>query len=151
RPLAPHHSMPDTYASMIAMIRDVCGKSLIGQRVFDVEDIHAMFDRVAPVNYMARALIDCALYDAMGKATERPVYDLIGGLAQPRIPLEWSISMADDVCKMVADAERAVTEFGIGVLCMKAGHPGGWRLDVENFAALRRAVGPQVTLGMDAN
>jgi L-alanine-DL-glutamate epimerase-like enolase superfamily enzyme len=151
RPLAPHHSMPDTYASMIAMIRDVCGKSLIGQRVFDVEDIHAMFDRVAPANYMARALIDCALYDAMGKATERPVYDLIGGLAQPLIPLEWSISMADDARKMVADAERAVSEFGIGVLCMKAGHPGGWRVDVENFAALRGAVGPQVTLGMDAN
>jgi L-alanine-DL-glutamate epimerase-like enolase superfamily enzyme len=151
RPLAPHHSMPDTYASMISMIRDVCGKSLVGQRVFDVESVHAMFDRIAPANYMARAVIDCALYDAMGKATGRPVYDLIGGLAQPLIPLEWSISMADDPGRMVADAERAVHEFGIKVLCMKAGHPGGWRQDVENFAAIRRAVGSQVTVGMDAN
>src|SRR5262245_64964575 len=37
RPLAPHHSMPDTYATMISMIRDVCGSRLIGQRVFDIE------------------------------------------------------------------------------------------------------------------
>src|SRR5262245_43519191 len=110
RPLAPHHSMPDTYAEMISMIRDVCGSRLIGQRVFDVEAIHAMFERISPANYMTRAVIDCALYDAMGKATGRPVYDLIGGLAQPLIPLEWSISMADDRGKMVADAERALHE-----------------------------------------
>src|SRR5690349_2929076 len=37
RPLAPHHSMPDTYATMISMIKDVCGARLIGQRIFDVE------------------------------------------------------------------------------------------------------------------
>ncbi len=151
RPLAPHHSMPDTYATMISMIRDVCGSRLIGQRVFDVEGIHAMFDRLAPANFMARAVIDSALYDAMGKATGRPVYDLIGGLAQPLIPLEWSISMADDRRKMVADAERALREFGIKVLCMKAGHPKGWREDVENFVAIRKAVGPEVAFGMDPN
>ena len=66
RPLAPHHSMPDTYATMISMIRDVCGSRLIGQRVFDVEGIHAMFERIAPASYMARAVIDSALDDALG-------------------------------------------------------------------------------------
>jgi L-alanine-DL-glutamate epimerase-like enolase superfamily enzyme len=151
RPLAPHHSMPDTYATMISMIRDVCGSRLIGQRIFDVESIHAMFDRIAPANYMARAAIDSALYDAMGKAASRPVYDLIGGLAQPLIPLEWSISMDDDRRKMIADAERALHEFGIKVICMKAGHPKGWREDVENFIAIRKAVGAEVTFGMDPN
>ena len=30
RPLAPHHSMPDTYATMISMIKHVCGARLIG-------------------------------------------------------------------------------------------------------------------------
>ena len=151
RPLAPHHSMPDTYAAMISMIRDVCGSRLIGQRVFDVEGIHAMFERIAPANFMARAVVDSALYDAMGKAIGRPVHDLVGGLVQPLIPLEWSISMADDRRKMVADAERALHEFGIKVLCMKAGHPKGWREDVENFVAIRKAVGPKVAFGMDPN
>jgi L-alanine-DL-glutamate epimerase-like enolase superfamily enzyme len=151
RPLAPHHSMPDTYGTMISMIKDVCGSRLIGQRVFDVEGIHAMFDRMAPANYMARAAIDCALHDAIGKATGRPVYDLIGGLSQALIPLEWSISMADDRRRMIADAERALNEFGIKVLCLKAGHPKGWREDAANFAAIRKAVGPQVAFGMDPN
>jgi L-alanine-DL-glutamate epimerase-like enolase superfamily enzyme len=151
RPLAPHHAMPDTYATMISMIKDVCGSRLIGQRIFDVEAIHALFDGLAPANYMARAAVDVALHDAIGKATNQPVYNLIGGLAQPRIPLEWSISMAADPGRMVADAERALHEFGIKVMCIKSGHPDGWQKDAEHFRAIRKAVGVGVTLGMDAN
>ena len=151
RPLAPHHSMPDTYATMISMIKDVCGPRLIGQSIFDVEGIHNLFDSLAPANALARAAVDIALYDAMGKATKQPVYNLIGGLSQPRIPLEWSISMAPDQKKVVADAERAVHEFGIKVLCMKAGHRDGWRADARSFRAIRSAVGGDIVLGMDPN
>ena len=60
RPLAPHHSMPDTYATMISMIKDIWGPRLIGQSIFDVESIHGLFDRLAPANYMARAAVDAA-------------------------------------------------------------------------------------------
>jgi L-alanine-DL-glutamate epimerase-like enolase superfamily enzyme len=151
RPLAPHHAMPDTYATMISMIREVWGPGLIGQRIFDVETIHGLFDSLAPANYMARAALDAALYDAMGKLVDQPVYNLIGGLAQPRIPLEWSISMAFDPKKMVADAERALHEFGIRVLCIKSGHPDGWRQDAIHFRLIREAVGEEVVIGMDPN
>ena len=87
----------------------------------------------------------------MGKAVDQPVYNLIGGLSQARLPLEWSISMADDNAKMVADAQRATQELGIGVLCIKAGHPKGWQRGRENFIAVREAVGPDVSIGMDPN
>ena len=151
RPLAPHHAMPDTYATMISMIKEVYGPRLIGQSIFDVECIHEMFDSLAPANFMARAVVDIALHDAMGKAVSQPIYNLIGGLAQARLPLEWSISMASDPKKMVADAERALHEFGIKVMCMKSGHPDGWREDAKNFRAIRKAVGAAVALGMDPN
>jgi L-alanine-DL-glutamate epimerase-like enolase superfamily enzyme len=151
RPLAPHHAMPDTYATMISMIKDVCGARLIGRRIFDVEGIHALFDALAPANFMARAALDAALYDAMGKATGQPVYNLIGGLNQESIPLEWSISMAADPKEMVADAERALHEFGITVLCIKSGHPDGWRQDARHFRMIREAVGEDVAIGMDPN
>lgn len=151
RPLAPHHSMPDSYATMISMIKEICGAQLIGRRIFDVEAVHSMFELRAPANYMARAVLDIALHDAIGKATGRPVYDLLGGLSQIRIPLEWSISMAADRGKMVEDAQRALQEFGIKVLCLKAGHPDGVMEDVRNFIAVREALGPDMTIGMDAN
>ena len=151
RPLAPHHAMPDTYATMIAMIKEVWGPRLIGQSIFGTEDIHRLFDSLAPANYMARAALDIALYDAMGKAVKQPVYNLLGGLAQERLPLEWSISMADDPKRMVADAERALAEFGIKVMCIKSGHPDGWQRDALHFRMIREAVGPDVAIGMDPN
>jgi L-alanine-DL-glutamate epimerase-like enolase superfamily enzyme len=151
RPLAPHHAMPDTHATMISMLREVWGPRLIGQRIFDVETIHGLFDSLAPANYMACAALDAALYDAMGKSVDQPVYNLIGGLAQPRIPLEWSISMASDSKKMIDDAERAIREFGIRVLCIKSGHPDGWQQDAIHFRLIREAVGEGIIIGMDAN
>ena len=151
RPLAPHHSLPDTHGSIVTVLRDICGPRLIGRSVFDLEGIHAMLDKIAPFNTIARAALDHALYDCMGKALGQPVYNLIGGLAQARLPLEWSISMAADNARMVADAEKAVGAYGIKVLCMKAGHPKGWRQDVANFIAIRDAVGSEISFGMDPN
>jgi L-alanine-DL-glutamate epimerase-like enolase superfamily enzyme len=111
-----------------------------------------MFDQTLPGNMNARAAIDLALHDAAGKALKLPAYKLLGGLCQPRIPLEWSISMAaSDPGKMIADAERAVKEFGIPVLCVKAGGRAGWQQDTKNFIAVRKAVGPDFDLMVDAH
>lgn len=151
RPTAPGHFVPDTVHSVVAAIRDIYAPYLIGKDIFDIDRIWADFDLILPFNSNARAAIDFALHDAMGKAVGMPAHKLIGGLCQSRIPLEWSVSLADDVGKMIADAERAVDEFGIRVICLKAGGRGGWREDVRNFAAVREAVGPDVVIGVDPN
>ena len=59
--------------------------------------------------------------------------------------------MAADPGKMIADAERALKEFGIQVLCVKAGGKGGWQRDVNNFIAMRKAIGAGVIIGIDPN
>lgn len=59
--------------------------------------------------------------------------------------------MDTDHAKVKDDALRAVQEFGIGVLCLKAGHPDGWQKDAETFRMIREAVGSEVSLGMDPN
>jgi L-alanine-DL-glutamate epimerase-like enolase superfamily enzyme len=151
RPISPGHFMPDTVHSMVGAIAGVYGPRLIGRDLLDTESILALFDRALPANMNARAALDHALHDAIGKALKLPAYKLLGGLAQERIPLEWSVSMAADPAKMVADAERALRQFGIRVLCLKAGGKGGWRRDVENFITVRKAVGADVTIGVDPN
>jgi L-alanine-DL-glutamate epimerase-like enolase superfamily enzyme len=151
RPISPGHFMPDTVHSMVGAIAGVYGPRLIGKDLLDTESILALFDRALPANMNARAALDHALHDAIGKALKLPAYKLLGGLAQERIPLEWSVSMAADTAKMIADAERAMRQFGIRVLCLKAGGKGGWRRDVENFITVRKAVGADVTIGVDPN
>ena len=151
RPTTPGHSMPDTYMSAVCAIQDIIGPMLIGRDIFDIESIFHEFDMLLPGNTVVRTLIDFALHDAQGKALNVPVYKLMGGLSQKKIPLEWSISMAKDPQKMVDDAVRAKEEFGMNVMCLKAGSPQGWRYDVENLGRVRDAVGDDCQLGLDPN
>lgn len=151
RPISPGHFIPDTVHSMVAAITEVYGPRLIGRELLDYESTLAMFDQALPMNMNARAALDHALHDAAGKALNLPVYKLLGGLCQARIPLEWSVSMAADPKMMIADCERAMKEFGISVLCLKAGGKGGWQRDVQNFITVRKAIGSEVVLGIDPN
>jgi len=151
RPIGPGHFVADTTHSAVAAIAEVYGPNLIGRRLADMEAAAEMFDSRLTGNPAARAVLDIALHDALGKAYGAPVHSLIGGCCQETIPLEWSVSLADDTSVMIAEATRAVQEFGIGVLCLKAAGPGGWRRDVTNFEAVRRAVGDGVVIGVDPN
>lgn len=151
RPISPGHFVADTTQSMVAAIREIYGPALIGRSIFDIEGINAMFDNRLHGNPAARAVLDIAVRDAMGKVLNTPVYNLIGGCCQPRIPLEWSVSMADDVQTMIAESKRAVDEFGIRVLCLKMADRRGWKRDVANFAAVRKAVGDDIMIGIDPN
>lgn len=151
RPISPGHFMPDTVHSVVGAITDIYGPRLIGRDILDLESIHTLFDQSLPANMNARAALDHALHDAIGKALNLPVYKLLGGLCQDSIPLEWSVSMASDPGKMVEDAECAMKQYGIRVLCLKAGGQGGWQRDVKNFIAVRKAIGPDAIIGMDPN
>jgi len=151
RPISPGHFVADTTHSAVAAIREIYGPALLGRSIFDVEAISELFDQRLANNPAARAVLDIALRDAIGKALNTPLYNLIGGCCQPRIPLEWSVSMAEDSATMVAESRRAVDEFGIRVLCIKMADRRGWRQDVRNFEAVRRAVGDEVMIGVDPN
>lgn len=151
RPISPGHFVADTTHSVVAAIREIYGPGLIGKSIFDIESINEMFDARLANNPAARAVLDIAVRDAMGKALKQPLYNLIGGCCQPHIPLEWSVSMAEDVATMVTEAKRAVDEFGIRVLCLKMADRRGWRYDVKVFETVRRAVGDAVMIGVDPN
>jgi muconate cycloisomerase len=151
RPISPGHFVADTVHSVVAAIRDIYGPLLIGRRLADFEANDALMTSRLAGNPAARAVLDIALHDALGKGLGVPVHDLLGGRSHDTIPLEWSVSLYDDVARMIDDARRATEEFGIRVLCLKAAGKGGWRTDVRNFAAVRAAVGPDVLIGVDPN
>ena len=151
RPISPGHFVADTTQSIVAAIKEIYGPALIGKSIFDIEAINEMFDSRLAGNPAARAVLDIAVRDAIGKALKTPLYNLIGGCCQPHIPLEWSVSMAEDVQTMVAESKRAVDEFGIRVLCLKMADRRGLRHDISNFATVRKAVGDDVMIGIDPN
>jgi muconate cycloisomerase len=151
RPISPGHFVADTSHSVVAAIRDIYGPLMLGRAVCDIEAIHESFSARLAGNPAARAVLDNALYDAWGKAVDLSVNQLLGGVCERTIPIEWSVSLADDIQVMIAEAQRAVQEFGIRVLCLKAAGKGGWRQDIRNFEAVRRAVGDDIVIGVDPN
>ena len=151
RPISPGHFVADTVHSTVAAITEIYGPLLIGRELADLESMHELFNSRLAGNPAARAVLDIAIHDALGKAFGVPVHKLIGGRCQSKIPLEWSVSFSNDVAMMIREAERAVNELRIKVLCLKAAGPQGWRKDVENFAAVRRSVGDQIMIGVDPN
>lgn len=152
RPISPGHFMPDSVGSVLAAIRDYYGPYLLGKSIFQIEQTLHDWDNLLPGNMNARAVLDVAMHDAMGKALGAPLHDLLGGQSTGgNFPLEWSVSMADVRADMVEEAVRAVRDFNIEHLCLKAGSPLGWAHDVDNFAAVRSAVGNHIDMGVDAN
>jgi len=151
RPIAPGHFVADTTHSVVAAITEIYGPALIGRSLFALEEINGMFDRRLAGNPAARAVLEMAIFDAIGKAWQTPAYNLLGGLCQPEIPLEWSVSLAEDVDTIVAEARKATEEYGIRVLCIKGADRRGWRRDVLHIEAVRREVGGDVLIGIDPN
>ncbi len=151
RPISPGHFVADTVHSVVAAITDIYGPLVIGRQLSEIETITQSFDERLAGNPAARAVLDIALHDALAKSLGVPVNTLLGGCCQERIPLEWSVSMAEDIAVMIAEAERAVHEFGIRVLCLKAAGPGGWRQDVRNLEAVRKVLGDDIVIGVDPN
>jgi muconate cycloisomerase len=77
-----------------------------------------------------------------------PLYRLLGGRFRDRIPMVWTIGIRP-AAEMAEEARGAVRR-GFGHLKLKIGSLGV-EADVENVAAVRRAVGPSVGIRVDAN
>jgi len=109
----------------------------------------ALVDELAeqlPASPSARAAVDMALLDAMGKHVGQPLWKLLGGYRE-RIRTSVTIGVMP-VSEML---ERARMLLGRGFTCLKL--KGGVNVDedVERVLALRSAVGPHTELRFDAN
>jgi L-alanine-DL-glutamate epimerase-like enolase superfamily enzyme len=121
---------------------------LIGEDPFNIETIVAKMDRAVKVNNQSKATVDYALHDIMGKALGVPVYKLLGGLANEKIPLAYVMSSGTPA--EVAEEGRNLAKAGFRGLKLKVGARPVEK-DVENVEALRRAVGGDVKVMVDAN
>lgn len=133
---------------------------LIGRSPFDIK--HFLFSaytdfagkRGSVEFFCAVSGIEQALWDIAGKATEQPVYNLLGGKARPRLRVYangWSSAGTPDE---VAQQAKAVVDKGFTALKFDP-FPNPWRafIDrgqedhaIERVRAVREAVGPDVEI-----
>jgi glucarate dehydratase len=113
--------------------------------------------------------IEVAALDLIGKATRRPVYDLLGGKVRDEVPFsaylfykhpggggegadahEDRYGPAMDPPAIVAQARQMIGEYGFKSVKLKAGvlDPS---VEIDTIRALREALGPSVPLRIDPN
>jgi len=132
----------DTVAAVLPLLRDV----LIGQNPFAIESIHKAMDAAILRNSSAKAGIDIALHDIMGKKLNMPLYQLLGGY---RNSFATDMTVSIDTPDAMAAEALAHEQTGYNVLKIKAGIDA--ETDIEAMRLIREAVGPDMRLRADAN
>ena len=148
RPINPF--VGETAASMFHALRDFYATLVLGRNALQIEDTLRACENHLPGNPAAIAVLDMALHDLVGKALEVPVHTLLGGACRSRIPLEWSVGLAE-IETMAAEAATVVEKFGVKYVCVKVGPADRVSEDVKVLREIRQAVGKDVHLGIDAN
>ncbi len=141
--------MGESQDSILYNIVNVFGPQiLLGEDPFNIEKIVARMDKAVKVNNQSKAVIDYALYDIMGKALGVPVYKLLGGLSNEKIPLGFVMSSGS--ADAVAEEGQSLVKAGFKCLKLKVG-ARTIEEDVEMVGELRKAVGGNIKIMIDAN
>jgi len=118
---------------------------LLGMDPFETEAIWEKMDFIAPTYTMAKAAIDMALWDIMGKSLDMPVHRLMGGSKPEKIPNVGLVGV--DEPEVVASVSEGFVNEGYKGIRLKIA-PGR---DVDCVAAVRDAIGGGVDLRVDFN
>lgn len=141
------HVTGETYHSVLQIIEHELAPLLIGLSPFQIEFIHQKMNKKIIGNPSAKAAIDCALYDLMGKVTNQPVYQLIGGKVHDFLIVPQVISIKSP-SEMAEDARRIVSQ-GFSTIKIKVGTDA--ETDIKRIRAVRNAIPKETSLRVDAN
>ncbi|QSP94782.1 mandelate racemase [Marinobacter salinisoli] len=117
---------------------EVLAPAVIGEDPRQVASINAHMDQALTGHSVAKAAIDIACWDLLGKAAGLPVYTLLGGLLSPAMPLHRIVPLADPR-EMEASLRQYRSE-GFRHIQIKLGHEV--EADIELIRTLGRLKQP---------
>jgi len=135
-------------ATVLEMLRQRLLPAVFGRSPLDVEAIQQAMDAAVPWNLRAKSAVNLAAFDLAGKALGVPVHVLLGGMVRAAVPLSWSVPITDYEAG-AREAQEMVAR-GWRIIKVKLGRPAPDE-DVEMVRHIREAVGPGVSLRVDAN
>lgn len=132
-------------ASIHYAIHNLLAPMLIGLDPVHTEKIWEKLDTIH-WNPTAKGSIDLAIYDAVAKYREIPLWEMLGGFSD-RMPVSWMLSN-NPIADMIKEAEQ-MRASGIMAFKVKVGVEP--RKDVQVIKSLRENLGPDVLIYADAN
>ncbi|GGB62490.1 dipeptide epimerase [Virgibacillus dakarensis] len=145
--VADEHVTGESWASTFHVLAATLAPAILGEDPVNLERIHDIMNRAIYAVPTAKAAIDIACYDVVGKALGVPVYALLGGRYHDRFPVTHVLSI-DEPEKMAAEAARRVGE-GYRSFKMKVGT--NVTEDVKRIKAVQERVSEDVAIRVDVN
>ncbi len=141
------HVTGETWEGVFSTLKTYLLPAIMGMDVREIGALHQKMDQVLLGNPAAKAAVDIAAHDILGKIAGLPIYALLGGKVKQHmeIPKVLSILPPDE---MAVQAKEAVA-LGFRAVKLKVGID--LEQDIERVRAVRKAVGEQIEIRVDAN
>jgi len=137
----------ETLASLKFAIDKHVAPALIGKNPFDITLINLIMDKMMMHNQGAKAAVDIALYDIVGKALDVPVYKLLGGRVREDVRITWHV--ANGNCEQDLETTAAGLELGYEVYKLKVG-VAPVEQELKTLECMRKRFGA-IDIRLDAN
>lgn len=137
----------ETQTGIVAVIEQIFAPAIIGLTLTEREVVTTRLARTV-ANPTAKAAVDMAIWDALGRTLGLPVSALLGGYTD-RMRVCHMLGFADPAV-MVAEAEAVQSTYGISTFKVKVGRRPV-TLDTAVVRALRERFGDTVELYVDGN
>lgn len=130
------------------IIHHCIAPAIVGVPVPGPLAVPAILERALAGNRFTKAAIEMAYWDIQGKRHDTPVHKMLGGPTKELVRTKFSLT-GISTAAAVAMARDAVA-FGYTAMKVKVAR-GTLTQDLERLGAVLDAVGPDVTVGVDAN
>lgn len=141
------HVTGETVESVVAALSQHLLPALRDTDPRNLNQVHDRMDTALVANGAAKAAVDIACWDLLGKHASLPVHALLGG-RKPEQPMIAKVLSILPPAEVAAQASAAIAD-GFTHLKMKLGTDTVQ--DVARVAAVRTAVGSEVRIRVDAN
>ncbi len=143
---APDTVTSETNRTVMKAFDTVLKGVLIGSDPTRIHQLNDIIEDKLKGNQSAKAGVNMGLYDLLGKASNMPLYRLLGGY---RDKILTSVTIGISPTDVMVDKAEEWVSKGFKSLKIKCGlNPDS---DIDTILAIRAAVGPEIKIRLDAN
>lgn len=124
------------------------GQALIGKDVTEIRNCIRLMDKTFVGYCSIKSAFDMAIYDINAKLCDIPLYRFLGGDKNKKMHTDMTISLLEK--KAMVKKAKEYAKQGFPALKIKLGDRPAEK-DIERIAAIRKAVGDNMPLRVDAN
>jgi L-alanine-DL-glutamate epimerase-like enolase superfamily enzyme len=138
----------ETQESIIGTLEKYICPMLLNKDPRQINLLLQEMDRILWGQHFAKCAVDFALHDLLAKYLKIPLYQLLGGKCRSDFPLAWTLGWKS--VKDTVDQALEAVEKGFKAIKVKVGNPD-WKMDVERVRQVRKTLGEDIPIRVDAN